>query len=682
MTGGKKNIWCVIPVYNNAGTVGDIALRCRKQMPQVLVVDDGSTDLPTDFAGKMAEADIQYLRFEANRGKGAAILSAADFLSKREADYMITIDADGQHLPEDLPQFLKLLEKEDDLLLVGCRDFNAPEIPSGSRIGRKIANFWFLVETGKKCGDCQSGFRTYPVRALRKMKLLTRHYNFETEVITRGAWGHLKIQDVPIRVIYPERGRRVSHFRPWLDNLRISLIHTHLVGLRLLPFRQPDLTEGRYAPELDFRRHPFLSMKKILLANPEPLPLATAAALGTILAVLPLPGLHSLTIAYCCARLRLNVVMGLAIQNLFNPPFTPVLCVEVGHFLRHGTFLTEVSMQTLWHEIHLRAWEWLLGSLVLAPIFALLTGVGTFLTASALRRRRVRSKHLSATRGQHGGIAFFKIFTRIFGGRHACNFVWCVAWAYAVFDRRARRAALPYLKARFPEAGAWKLTWHLYRLIVAQGQVLVLSRCGGQAVCPYDTWPEGVEYCRQHPERGMIVLCTHFGAWQTALTELPGLERPIRLLEQPDANRQLHKLMNVAAPEQPVGLIAADRSLFSLLDGLEALSHGEVLCIMGDRIGNASVLHGEFLGRDFEFPASPWWLAARSNCAILPVFCALKLPRYELDFRFFPPIEVPNRLDGRMEAADFEPYLKEYIRALESMAREYPYQLFYFETRE
>ena len=89
---------------------------------------------------------------------------------------------------------------------------------------------------------------------------------------------------------------------------------------------------------------------------------------------------------YVCIRLNLNKVMALAIQNLYMPPFTPFLCIELGYFMRHGTFLREASLQTIVRELPYRFWEWLLGSLIIAPIAAILSGLITYVTAKRLQK--------------------------------------------------------------------------------------------------------------------------------------------------------------------------------------------------------------------------------------------------------------------------------------------------------
>lgn len=230
-----SRVWCVVPVYNNASTVVDVVRRCRSQIGNVLVVDDGSSDI--DIKEELRGSDIHVIHHERNMGKGAAIISALNFLGKHGATYMITVDADGQHYPEDIPSFFPLIADNDRTMVIGCRDFSVANIPNSSRLGRRISNFWMKIETGLDILDCQSGYRAYPVNHLRQMKFICHHYNFETEVLVRTAWAGLEFKCLPVRTLYPESHLRISHFRPLRDNLRISLIHFHFVILCLIPIQ-------------------------------------------------------------------------------------------------------------------------------------------------------------------------------------------------------------------------------------------------------------------------------------------------------------------------------------------------------------------------------------------------------------------------------------------------------------
>lgn len=223
------SVWCAIPVYNNAATIRDLAQRARLQMPHVLVIDDGSTD--ADLTTLLHDLDVTVIRHPHNLGKGVALLTALRFAADHHADYLITLDGDGQHFPEDLPLFLAALAP--DAILLGHRHEILGAMPPSSQFGRKFSDFWIYIETGHHLTDTQSGFRAYPVGPILSRRFCSRHYNFEVEVLTRALWAGLRVQTIPIRVWYPQH--RVSSFRPFLDNLRISLLHSRLVGRRLLP---------------------------------------------------------------------------------------------------------------------------------------------------------------------------------------------------------------------------------------------------------------------------------------------------------------------------------------------------------------------------------------------------------------------------------------------------------------
>ena len=377
------SVYAVIPVYNNAETVRDIAERTLKILPHVLLVDDGSTDI--DLKPFCEERGIEFLRHEVNQGKGAALRDALKYLAEKpEVAYMIALDADGQHYPEDIPLFYPLMEGNDWTVIVGCRDFSGENIPDSSKFGREFSNFWIRLETGIRVEDSQSGFRAYPVRYLSKLRFLSTHYNFEAEILTRAAWGNLEIRNLPVRVHYPPREKRVSHFKPFRDNFRLSCIHFHLVALRLLPFPKQKLREKKREWSI-FRPRELLTM--LLKENAEPAGLGVSAGVGSFLAVLPLPACHIIVILYVTERLHLNKIMALAIQNLYMPPLSPFLCIELGYFLRYGHWLTELSFRTCAQELHLRLWEWFLGSLILAPFWGIVSGFAVWFIASLLNRR-------------------------------------------------------------------------------------------------------------------------------------------------------------------------------------------------------------------------------------------------------------------------------------------------------
>ena len=382
------HIWCAVPVFNNKETIRDIVAGCRSVLENVVVVDDGSTD--ADIKTLLKDMDAVVLRHEKNLGKGSAILTASRYVEDQGGTYMITIDADGQHNPGDIEKFIPFLHKSEPALVIGCRNFDTAHVPRGSRFGRKFANFWLRMETGIYISDCQSGFRAYPVKYVNRMKFSGSHYDFEAEVLAKAAWAGLDLVSVDVGVHYPVPEERVSHFRPVLDNMRISLVHTLLIIRRLLPVKHRRLVERK---KTDYRTmlHPGRLLKTLLMESATPAELAMSAAVGIFLAVLPLLFVHTIVILYVAARLNLNKIVAVNVQHLCAPPFVPAICIEVGFYLRNGHWLTDISFETVFAQFSDRLIEWLLGSLVIAPVGAVLIGCVTFFASGLIRKRMQRA---------------------------------------------------------------------------------------------------------------------------------------------------------------------------------------------------------------------------------------------------------------------------------------------------
>jgi len=380
----QELFWCAVPVFNNKNTVRQVVSECREVLSNVVVVDDGSRD--ADVATLISDLDVVILKHERNYGKGRAILTASQYIEEHGGVYMVTIDADGQHYPQDIRKFIPLMQEEEPSLIIGCRNFDTENVPVSSRFGRSFANFWLLIETGQVVTDCQSGFRAYPVHYLNQLNFKGLHYDFEAEVLARVVWSGIQLKSVDIDVVYPKHEDRVSSFKPILDNLRLTRIHTMLVGRRLLPIRHKKLVETKSCSNGSLWRHPGKALKMLLQENATPEGLALSAAVGLFIAVLPILFMHSIVIFYVSLRLNLNKFVTLNIQHLAVPPFIPALCIEVGYYLRHRSWLTDLSYETVFKEFSSRIVEWFIGSLVIAPIAAALIGAVMYATAWAIKK--------------------------------------------------------------------------------------------------------------------------------------------------------------------------------------------------------------------------------------------------------------------------------------------------------
>lgn len=133
--------------------------------------------------------------------------------------------------------------------------------------------------------------------------------------------------------------------------------------------------------------HPVRLIGTMLAEHASPRSLGLAGAFGTLAGILPILGLHTVVVYFGSQRLKLNRVVALAANQLGIPPFLPAVCIEVGYYMRHGTWLTEVSMRTLGREAPQRFLEWTLGSLVVGPALAVVVGVAVWLTAAVMQRR-------------------------------------------------------------------------------------------------------------------------------------------------------------------------------------------------------------------------------------------------------------------------------------------------------
>ncbi len=223
---------CVImPTYNNAGTIEKVLSEVLEYTCNIIVVNDGSTDKTAEILENFS--GIHILAYKKNKGKGYALRKAIRFAQGMGFRYGISIDSDGQHFPSDLPAFLKKITEEPEAIIIGSRNLQTENMPAKNSFGNKFSNFWYYIETGRKLPDTQSGFRAYPLYLLNKKRFFGRKYEFEVEVLVRSAWSGIKTIPIPISVYYPPATERISHFRPFTDFFRISVLNTILVFLTI-----------------------------------------------------------------------------------------------------------------------------------------------------------------------------------------------------------------------------------------------------------------------------------------------------------------------------------------------------------------------------------------------------------------------------------------------------------------
>lgn len=223
----KLKVCVIVPTYNNASTLPQVLTDVSAYTDQIILVNDGSTDDTGQIAAQFP--GIHYVGYAKNRGKGSALRQGFLAALQKGYDYAITMDSDGQHFAKDLPRFLEKIEAVPNALIIGARNMNQEAVPGKSSFGHKFSNFWFKVETGIDCPDTQSGFRLYPLQRIKGLHLFTWKYELEIEVLVKAAWSGVPIESVPVSVYYAPKETRISHFRPFVDFTRISILNTFLV---------------------------------------------------------------------------------------------------------------------------------------------------------------------------------------------------------------------------------------------------------------------------------------------------------------------------------------------------------------------------------------------------------------------------------------------------------------------
>ena len=228
----EKKCCVIIPTYNNHKIVEQVINDVLEYTDQLVVVNDGSTDNTEEILREFNQIDV--ITYQKNKGKGYALRKGFRFAWNKGYEYAITIDSDGQHFASDLPEFIKAIDKNPNAIIIGNRNMEQDGIPGKSSFGNRFSNFWFKFETGIKISDTQSGYRLYPLKPLSKMIFFTRKYEFEIEIIVRAAWKGIDVSNIPIQIYYAPKETRVSHFRPFRDFSRVSILNTVLVIYALL----------------------------------------------------------------------------------------------------------------------------------------------------------------------------------------------------------------------------------------------------------------------------------------------------------------------------------------------------------------------------------------------------------------------------------------------------------------
>ena len=230
-----KKIVGVIPAYNEAPTIREVATRALRVLPELIVVNDGSTDSTQE---ELSGLPVTVVSNPVNLGKGTSLWRGFALALAEGADAVVTLDGDAQHCPEDIPRLIEAARAHPGSIIVGARLWDRDHVPPLRYFGNRFANFWVAWAAGFPVADSQSGFRLYPAPVLRQVEVFhgpNARFAFESEILIEAGRAGVRSAAVPIAALYPAAARG-SYYRSVVDTARIvRMIAWKLVSRGLYP---------------------------------------------------------------------------------------------------------------------------------------------------------------------------------------------------------------------------------------------------------------------------------------------------------------------------------------------------------------------------------------------------------------------------------------------------------------
>jgi len=214
------NLFVLIPAYNAADTLPAVIERTTRSVSpeQIIVVNDGSTDATGSIASSRGVIAVHH---QQNKGKGAALQSGFDEALKRNCDAVLTMDADLQHQPEDIPRFLALYTLSRYDVIIGSRLHHMKGMPIHRMLSNTITTTLVRLRTGASIADSQSGFRFIVRRVLQRIRLESTGFEAETEFLIKAARSGFSIGSIPIETVYANERSHMTHFSTTINFIKI-----------------------------------------------------------------------------------------------------------------------------------------------------------------------------------------------------------------------------------------------------------------------------------------------------------------------------------------------------------------------------------------------------------------------------------------------------------------------------
>jgi glycosyltransferase involved in cell wall biosynthesis len=212
----------LIPSYNEGKRIAGVIKKCCDFDQDIIVVNDGSTDNTSEILKEFESQNnkkITVINHPVNKGKGEALKTGFDFVVNNRYSGVITIDADDQHDVREINDFLNEVDENDPDMIVGSRFSNTKGMPFIRRFVNYFTSWIISNIAGKKIEDVQSGYRFIKADVLKSIKLETKNFDTEPEILLRAGWFNYNITNIPIKTIY-HADECKSHVNPVKDTVK------------------------------------------------------------------------------------------------------------------------------------------------------------------------------------------------------------------------------------------------------------------------------------------------------------------------------------------------------------------------------------------------------------------------------------------------------------------------------
>jgi uncharacterized protein (DUF2062 family) len=363
--------------------------RMRDVHDQVVLVyyPDIIPDITRDYLSD-GYGETVFIVQSSQSNRRAMLRTAVAEARRLNMTHILIHDPESTLKKADISRLVDTAGSHPGSVIIGERKPFDTRLPTIRQIMWRGAAFTFRLQTGVDLRDPGCPVRVYPLWVFDCLKIKTRHNVLDAEILVKAAWAGVPIQRVALETPFSQTYQQKSFFSNLGEWGVKSALHFHWIMRSITPIPHRKVVDDQDHQNRKVSIwHPVRSIRTLLTENLTPMKLAWAVALGIFLGTLPLIALHTVTILLAAGFFRLNKAAALAASQLCMPPFVPALCIETGHFLRHGRFLTEISMKTIGYQALERGWEWLLGALILAPLLALLLGGVVYGIGQTLSRK-------------------------------------------------------------------------------------------------------------------------------------------------------------------------------------------------------------------------------------------------------------------------------------------------------